>query len=612
MIAPRPHSSEVLQPRAWWRAAMGLCACAAALVGMPSVLFAQQRPAPWPPQQPRAGVQAAAPSSEAPLVRRLPPVAFDPRSNGTTPTSPSVMNAVAVQQSDYRFANRPAGFAGDGSRPVPVTYQEEMPRPPFGPGGADAPSLTERLQIPAELPGTNVPPLWLPPVTQPDARLQAIETLFPDLPPMPKLLPPMDPQRVFTLSDLEQMALANSPIIAQAEANITVAMGQAWQAGMYPNPVIGYEADTVGSAGTRNYQGVFGTQTIKTANKLGLARSVANVDVTNSQLALRQARIDLMSQVKADYFAVLVAQESVMINEAVVRFTAEVYRIQDDKLKGGVITPYDPAQLRSLAVLARTLLVQAQMNYVAAWKALGVTLGMPGLPLTRLEGNAEMPVPKLTYEAALARMLSVHPMVQMARFSQGQARIQQRLERVKPIPDIDLYGTFQRDFTTPLTPRTTYNIQFGLPLPLWDRNRGNIMSATGNIVRTSEEIRRVEYDLTAQLVDAFTRFETSRILLQYNREQILPDLTRAYRGVYIRYQQEGEMARGKAGAVGFGDIIVAQQNLTNGLAAYVTLLGNQWTAVADLARLLQVESLAELNIGGDVPPNTQPVERAPR
>jgi cobalt-zinc-cadmium efflux system outer membrane protein len=479
--------------------------------------------------------------------------------------------------------------------------------------GPHAPSLTERLQIPAELPGTNVPPLWLPPLDQPERRLQAIDTLFPDLPPMPRLALPTDPRQLYSLTDLEQMAIANNPLIAQAEASITVAMGQAIQAGVYPNPIIGYEADTVGSAGTRNYQGVFGTQVIKTANKLGLARSVANVNVTNAQLAYRRARIDLMAQVKSAYFAVLVAQESVMINEALVRFTGEVYQIQDDKLKGGVITPYEPAQLRSLAVQARTALVQAQMNYVAAWKSLAVVLGMPGIPLARLEGSAEMPVPKLSYEAALARMLNVHPDLQAARFTQGQARIQQRLERVTPIPDINVYGTFQRDFTTPNVPRTTYNVQFGVPLPLWDRNRGNILSAQGNIIRTTEDIRRVEYDLTAQLVDAFTRFETSRIFLQYNREQILPDLTRAYRGVYIRYQQEGETARGKAGAVGFGDIIVAQQNLTGGLAAYVILLNNQWTAVADLARLLQVESISELNLGlGDAPAGANPSEQAPR
>jgi cobalt-zinc-cadmium efflux system outer membrane protein len=406
--------------------------------------------------------------------------------------------------------------------------------------------------------------------------------------------------------------------MAQAEADIRVAMGQAIQSGVYPNPVLGFEEDTVGSAATRNYQGVFGTQLIKTAGKLGLARSVANVDVMNAQLAYRRARIDLMSQVKGYYFAVLVARESVEINKLLVRFTAEAYRIQDDKLKGGVATPYEPAQLRFLAVQARTMLVQAQNRYVSAWKQLAATIGVPGLPLTRLEGSAEMPVPRLSFDAALTRLLNVHPDMQAARNSQGQARLQLRLERVTPFPDIQVYGTFQRDYTTPPVARTTYNVQLGVPLPIFDRNRGNILSAQGNITKTTEQIRRTAYDFTGQLADAFERFETNRINLQYYREQILPDLVRAYRGTYQRYEQEGEGARGPRQApvqstVGFGDIIVAQQYLTAGFATYIANLGAQWVAVADLARLLQVETLDELNLGlDDVPAGPPPQERAPK
>lgn len=449
----------------------------------------------------------------------------------------------------------------------------------------------------------------LPPNDRPDLRLAVIDKLFPDLPPMPKLAPPARPEEIMTLAALEQLALANNPLIAQATADISIALGQAIQAGVYPNPVIGYEADTVGSAGTRNYQGVFGTQVIKTAGKLGLARSVANVDFINAQLALRRTRIDLLAQVKQFYFAVLVAQESVKINEALVRFTGEAYQIQDDKLKiGGFSAPYEPAQLRSLAVQARTLLVQAQNRYVSAWKQLAVVVGSPGLPMAKLADTAEMPVPRLTFEAALARMLNVHPDIRAAQNSQGQARLQRRLERVTPVPDINLYGTFQRDFTTPNVPRTTYNIQFGVPVPIWDRNRGGILSAEANVVRTTEQIRRAEYELTAALADAFERFETNRITLEYYRDQILPDLARAYRGIYERHQQEGE-----DGGVGFGDIIVAQQNLTVAIAQYITALGMQWTAVADLTRLLQVETIEELNLGNlQAPAGQMPVAPAPR
>ena len=114
-----------------------------------------------------------------------------------------------------------------------------------------------------------------------------------------------------TLKRLEDLALANNPEMVQASADVTAATGGAVQAGVHPNPTFGYEADTVGSLGTRNYQGVYGTQLIKTAGKLGLARAVANVDLLNAQLTLRRTRFDLLSRVKAAYFAVLVAQQNV-------------------------------------------------------------------------------------------------------------------------------------------------------------------------------------------------------------------------------------------------------------------------------------------------------------
>ncbi len=58
-----------------------------------------------------------------------------------------------------------------------------------------------------------------------------------------------------TLQQLEDLAIANNPTLVQAAGNITAAEGIAIQAGTHPNPIIGYEADTVGSFYTRDYQG---------------------------------------------------------------------------------------------------------------------------------------------------------------------------------------------------------------------------------------------------------------------------------------------------------------------------------------------------------------------
>ncbi len=341
---------------------------------------------------------------------------------------------------------------------------------------------------------------------------------------------------------------------------------------------------------------MYGTQLIKTAGKLGLQRAVANIDLMNAQLALRKTRIDVLSRVKARYYAVLVAQQNVIITSALVSFTNEAYRIQVEKLKAGDATAYEPAQLRTLDVQARAAEVQARMRYISAWKQLAALVGVPDLPVSELEGRVDAPLGPISYDEMLARILNNHPDLLAARNSVSQAQLQLQLQRTIPIPDVQMYGTFQKDFTTPGTPRTVYNVQFGLPVPLWDRNRGNIMSAEGDLRRASEQVRRTTNDLNIAAADAFERFETNRVLSQYLREQVLPDQARVYRGVYERHQQQPE-------EVGFGDIIVAQQNLAIAIGTYIGALNAQWTALADIANLMQEEDLSQLrvNSGAAVP-----------
>jgi cobalt-zinc-cadmium efflux system outer membrane protein len=202
-----------------------------------------------------------------------------------------------------------------------------------------------------------------------------------------------------------------------------------------------------------------------------------------------------------------------------------------------------------------------------------------------------MPVPVVTYEGALNRVLTMHPDVLIGRNMESQARVALRLAELTPVPDVYLYGTFQKDFTTPNYLNTSYNVQLGVPLPLWDRNKGGIISANGDLLRASQQMRLARNQLTAQLAEAYGRYSTSRITLQMYRDHILPDYARAYRGVYERHQQQ-------PADVGFEGIIVAQQNLANAIATYITTLNAQWTAVADLANLMQVEDFSEMSEAG--------------
>lgn len=514
--------------------------------------------------------QGAAKVSAAKVQPSSEPVKLTPADPGTI--VPAAHRESTADDSKYESVELPtAGQAGDAVAPP-----ETPPRVKF----------SDRLRIPAELPGAEAAPIALPPYDpdRPTVRSSAIAALFPELGTMTADIEPALDRAPMALAELENLALQNHPAVMQASADIDAATGDAIQAGMYPNPRIGYEADTVGSGGTRNYQGMFVTQTIKTAGKLDLARAAANVDLMNAQLAYRKARTDLLSRVRERYFAVIVADESLTAASALARFSNEAYRVQVEQLAGGQAAAYEPMQLRALAMQSRAAVVQAHNKYIAAWKQLAVAVGVPDLPVARLSGRVDMGGPAADYEAAQAYLVNYHTEVQSARNVEHRERLKLRLAEVTPIPDVEVYTAIQKDFTTPPVTRTTYNLQVGVPVPLFDRNRGGIRSAQGALVRASEESDRVRLDLISQLADVFARYESARSQLIYYRDRILPDQARTYQGVYERHQQEPEQ-------VGFADVVAAQQNLQTAVSTYLAALSDHWQAYAEIAALLQLEDL---------------------
>lgn len=451
-------------------------------------------------------------------------------------------------------------------------------------------SLSDRLRLPKSLPGSDVPPLRLPrdDPDHPEKLRKTIDELFPELPKLLRLdQPPETTVGSTSLSELERIAIESHPSIIQARADVDSAVGKMVQAGLRPNPNMGYETDSFGTGtGTGygfGYQGGLYSQVFKTAGKLDLARSSATMNLYNAQLDLTKAQIAVRSQVRRTFFAVLVAHEQERVADALAQFTHEVYRVQVDQLKGGQAAAYEPMQLRVLATQARAALIQAQNRTDAAYRKLASAVGSYQLPKLPLAGSVHQDGPTIDYEAALARMTEVHTDILSARNSVHRSRIDLRLAEITPIPDVNFYTAIQKDNTTPPFV-TVFNMQLSVPVPVFDRNQGGIRNAHGQLVRASQEENRLRNELAFDLAAAFEGYKSNRELVRLYRNQIIPDQSRAYRGVYERHQQEPV-------AVGFGDIVNAQQTLANVITTYLNSLGDYWTAVVDIAELLQIENL---------------------
>jgi cobalt-zinc-cadmium efflux system outer membrane protein len=497
-------------------------------------------------------------------------------------SNPRPANA-AIQQAGVQPTAQPlpAGPVTPATPPPPsiaTTLLFQVPAP--------AP-VRQPLVIPPGLPGSQAPPIrW--PETKPE-KDGMVKQLYPPLSPLaadPRVVPGPE-GRPLTLSDLQRMAMGNHPSIKNAAAGVEAARGAVRQAAAYPNPSIFWEADTVGT-GSAGYQGGGFDQPIKGANKLRLQKAAATMDLRNAELALRRAETDVMYQVRSNYFAVLVALENIKVSRALAVFTERIYEVQVDLLaKGGFAAPYEPMQLRPLVLQARFNLIQAVNQYQASWKQLAASLGLPGLPPTEVAGRVDMPIPVFQYDDVLARALSQHTDVLTAENSLQKSRYNLELAKVTPFPDFDLHAIFQKDYTSPTPPHLmVYTLAVSFPIPVWDQNQGNIAQAFNQMLQAAEGPHQTRVNLVNTLADAYNRYVTAREQVRISLEQV-EDQIRVYRRLYER---RGTLP----GDVAFNDLVTAEQTLVGYITGYVTALGLQWTAVADVANVLQTDDLFQM------------------
>lgn len=456
------------------------------------------------------------------------------------------------------------------------------------------PRPTLDLNIPPQVPGSEAPLIDLRGLT-PDQAQAALRRLYPELPALPEPPRPLPGPggKPYTLADLQRLASENNPALRQAAADVQAAAGNLIQARAYPNPAVGFQQDPSNNGSTAGVFGIYIDQVVKVGGKLKLASAAAERDLRNAELALKRARSDLATSVRTAYYGLLVARETVRVSLALARFTDEVYRLQARlTVASGFAAPYEPATLRAQSYTIRLAYKQAVANSIYAWKQLVAAVGLRQLPLTEVGGAVDRFIPRYDYDTILAHVLRNHTDVLTAQNGVDKARYNLKLAQVTPLPDIEVRFTVEKEVA--LAPfNWIHTVQIGGPLPLWDRNKGNIIAAQAALVRALEQPHQAEVTLTGNLAAAYANYKTNLDALEYFRRHVLPDQVRYYRGVYRRRQIDP--------AAAFGDLVQAQQALVTNVTTYLTTLGSFWTAVVQIASLAQTDDLFQLGTAEELP-----------
>ena len=312
-----------------------------------------------------------------PRRRRLPRLRAEMLSAGPATQPDNVIRTSSTQVDRQRPAQK-------GDRPDDNVIRASFTQVERAdPGLAAPPPGKFELTIPKAVPGSEAPLVTLP--ADRAERPAAVARLFPALPPLPEEpVPQPGPDgRPYTLADFQRLAAANNPDLRQAASDVEAARGLMIQAGLYPNPTIGYETNPDNNNTGSGVQGGFVDQVIKTGGKLTIAVAAARMGMVVAELALKQARYDLATTIRGDFYTLLVAKETVRVNRGLAHFTDEIFRLQADLLGGGFAASHEPAALRSQAFIVRLAYKQSIANYIYAWKQLVADMGLRQLPLER-------------------------------------------------------------------------------------------------------------------------------------------------------------------------------------------------------------------------------------
>lgn len=329
-----------------------------------------------------------------------------------------------------------------------------------------------------------------------------------------------------TLEQVEAVALANNPTLREADARLVAAQGVAQQAGLYPNPTIGYVGDLMGAQGTAGeLQGGFVRQTIVTAGKLKLSRSKYLQEVAQNQLHALAQRERVLNGVRVHYVRLLAAQRLYEVQQHLLGNADDAQLTTQEMMNLGQANRAQVLQAQVAARRKRVELAQTEFAVQKARRDLAAFVGVPCLPDGAVAGSLEGRGCRLEWCSALAELISNSPEISVAQLEVRKDQIQLERERAQPYPNIQVEAATGRNFENP---SNVASANIGLEVPLFNRNQGTIRQAQAEVARASAEAHRVELALRHQLAEAFKRYDAAYTSVEDFESQSMRDAKQAY------------------------------------------------------------------------------------
>ena len=358
-----------------------------------------------------------------------------------------------------------------------------------------------------------------------------------------------------TLDAALQTAFANNPDLAAAQWEIDIAQGGRQQAGLIPNPVASWDAeDTRRNSRTTSIKL---SQTLELGGKRGARIEVASRAQDAAALTLEQRRNQLRAEVIDSYYGALRAQERLDLAQRSMTLAERGLVVANGRVTAGKSSPVEATRAQVQVSEIRLELNRAQIGLTDAYRRLATSTGSAATDFQAV-ATPSTSVPALPAAAPLLARLEQTAELRLAELNIVQNEASVGLEKAQRIPDLDVSIGSQYDASV----RERVNlVGVSMPIPLFNRNQGNILAATRRADQARDLRNAAELRLRTEIRQALDLWQTANTEVRAFNQQILPAAQSAVDSATRGFEM---------GKFNFLDVLDAQRTLIAARTQYLT------------------------------------------
>ncbi|MGR6654106.1 TolC family protein [Pseudomonas mosselii] len=365
-------------------------------------------------------------------------------------------------------------------------------------------------------------------------------------------------------------AFSQNPDFAAIGREIGIAEGERRQAGLIPNPELSWEVeDTRSDTSTTT---VTLSQALELGGKRGARIEVAEAGQAIARLELERQRNSLRADVIQAFHAALRAQTALELAQQSQALTERGLRVVEGRVRAGQSSPVEATRAQVQLAQAEAAVRRARTERGVANQGLARLTGSAEARFDRLDASNLSPGPAPQAEPLLAKVeQTAEWRLAAAQIERGDASLGS--EKAQRIPNltVSLGSQYSRE------DRERVNVVgLSMPLPLFDRNQGNVLAAARRADQARDLRNAVELRLRSETRSALEQWGTAMGEVQAYDRTILP----------AAQQAVDTATRGfEMGKFAFLDVLDAQRTLIEARGLYLEALAQATDARAQVERI---------------------------